>query len=88
MDTIFMNYENSKTPDPHRLLLYLQDKVILKRSDKYVALSNVSVYFTWMKKKSYKKNKFKISSPTQNDKFELHDGSYPVSDIQYYFEYS
>ena len=59
-----MNYENSKTPDPRRLLLYLQDKVILKRSDKYVALSNVSVYFTWMKKKSYKKNKFKISSPT------------------------
>ena len=38
-------------------------------------------------KASYNKNKFKISSPTWNDKFELPDGSYSVSDIQDYFEY-
>ena len=33
MDTIFMNSDNSKTYDPHRLLLNLSDKIDLKRSD-------------------------------------------------------
>ena len=32
MDTIFMNSENSKISDPHRLLLNLTDKVNLMRS--------------------------------------------------------
>ena len=36
---------------------------------------------------SYNNNKFKISAPTWNDKFELLDGLYSVSDIQDYFEY-
>ena len=43
MDTIFMNSRNSKTSDPHRLLLNLSDNVTLKISDKYVALSNLSI---------------------------------------------
>ena len=43
MDTIFMNSKNSKTSDPHRLLLNLIDKINLKRSDEYVALSNRSI---------------------------------------------
>ena len=38
-------------------------------------------------KSSYNNNKLKISAPTWNDKFELPDGSYSVSDIQDYFEY-
>ena len=38
-------------------------------------------------KNSYNNNKFKISAPTWNDKFELTDGSYSVSDIQDYFQY-
>ena len=38
MDTIFMNSKNSKTSDPHRLLLNLTDKINLKRSDRYVSL--------------------------------------------------
>ena len=38
-------------------------------------------------KSSYNNNKFKISTPTWNDKFELPDGSHSVSDIQDYFEY-
>ena len=38
-------------------------------------------------KNSYNNNKFKISAPPWNDKFELPDGSYSVSDIQDYFEY-
>ena len=37
MDTIFMNSDNSKTSDPHLVLLNLSDKINLKRSDKYVA---------------------------------------------------
>ena len=62
MDTISMISENSKTSDPHILLLNLLDKINLKL--KFVALSNVSVYYTWKNiKKSYKNNKFKISDP-------------------------
>ena len=44
MDTIFMNSENSETSDPHRLLLNISDKTSLKRSDKYVILSNVLLH--------------------------------------------
>ena len=55
MDTIFMNFENSKTSDPHRLLLNLTDKINLKRSDKYVALSNLSIYYTWKNIKNHTK---------------------------------
>ena len=47
MDTIFMNSWNSKTVDPHRLLLNLSNKINLKRKNKYVALSNFSIYYTW-----------------------------------------
>ena len=47
MNTIFMNSKNSKTSDPHGLLLNLTDKINLKRSDKYVALSILSIYYTW-----------------------------------------
>ena len=61
MDTIFMNSINSKTSDPHRVLLNLSDERDLKRSDKYV-LSNLSIYYKWKNfKKLYKNNKFKIS---------------------------
>ena len=65
MDTIFMNSKNSKTSDPHRLLLNFLDKINLRRSDKYVALSSLSVYYTWKNiEESYKSNKFKISALT------------------------
>ena len=85
-----MNSENSKTSDPHRLLLLnLSDKINLKRSDKYVALSDLSIYYTWRNiKKSYKNNKFKIAASTWNEECELPDGSYSVSDIQDYFKYT
>ena len=53
MDTIFMNSENYKTSDPHILLLNLSDKINLKRSDKYVALSSLSIYYTWKNIKSH-----------------------------------
>ena len=88
MDTIFLNSKNNKTSDPHILLLNLTDEIILKRSDKFVALSNLSIYYIWKNiKKSYKNNKFKISALIWNEEFELPDGSYSVSDIQDCFEY-
>ena len=52
MDTVFMNSKNSKTSDPHRLILNLTDKINLKKSDKYVALSNPNLYYKW---KNFKK---------------------------------
>ena len=42
-----MNSETKKTSDPHRLFLNLSDKINLKRSDKYVAFSNLRMYCTW-----------------------------------------
>ena len=88
MNTIFINSKNNKTSDLQRLLINLTDKINLKRSDKYVALSSLSMYYTRKKiKKSYMTNKFKISAPTWNEEFELPDGSYSVSDIQDCFEY-
>ena len=42
MDTIFINSKNSEASDPHRLLLNLTDKINLKRSDRYVVLSNLA----------------------------------------------
>ena len=41
-----MNSDNGKTSDPHRLFLNLTDKINLKGSDKYVVLSNLSIYYT------------------------------------------
>ena len=57
----------------------------LKRSDKYVALSDLRLWKNI--KKLCKNNKFKIPAPTWNTKFELPDGSYSISDIQDYLEY-
>ena len=88
MDTTFFNSKNSKTSDAHRLLLTLLDKTNLKRSDKYVALSNLSIYYAQKNiKKSYKNYKLKISAPTLNGEFELPNRSYSVPDIQDHFEY-
>ena len=82
-----MTSKNSKTSDRHRLLLNLTGKIDLKRKDKNIALSNLSIYYTWKNiKKSYKNNKFKISAPTWNEEFELPDGLYSITDIQGYFE--
>ena len=83
-----MNPENRMTSEPHVLILKLSDKLDLRRGEKNIALSNLSIYY--LKKKietSYNNNKFKISVPTWNDKFELSNGSYSVSDIRDSFEY-
>ena len=88
MDTIFMNSENSKTSELYVLILKLTNKLDWRIGEKLIALPNLNIYYTWKNiKSSYNNNKFKISAPTWNDKFELPDGSYSVSDIQDYFEY-
>ena len=76
MDSIFMNSKNSKTTHPHRQLLNLSDKINLTRSGRYIALSNISICYTWKNiKKSYKISKFKKLAPIWNEEFELPDGS-------------
>ena len=47
MNTRFMDSQSSKTSDSHKLLLNLTDKIDLRRKDKYIALSNLSIYYTW-----------------------------------------
>ena len=65
MDTIFMNSENSKTSEPHILKLKLADKLDLRLDKKVIALSSLSIYYTWNNiKSSCNNNKFKILSPT------------------------
>ena len=69
-------------------MLKLTNKLDLTEGQKSVALSNLSIYYTWKNlKRSYNNNKFKISAPTESDEFELPDRSYSISDIQDYFEY-
>ena len=41
-----MNSKNSKKSDTHRAIRNLIDKKKLKRSDQYVALSNLTVSYT------------------------------------------
>ena len=60
-----MNSEKSRTPKYHALVLKLTNKLDLRRSQKSVALSNLSINYSWKNiKSSYNKNKFKISAPT------------------------
>ena len=71
MDTIFINSENSKTSEPHVLLIKLTNKLDLRIGEKIIALSNLSIYYMWKHiESSYNNNKFQISAPTWNDKFE------------------
>ena len=83
-----MNSKNSKTSEKHRFVLDLRDKINLKLPQKHIALSNLSIYYTWKNvKKAYNNNKFKIIAPSWSEEFELPDGSYTVADINNYFQY-
>ena len=83
-----MNSDSSKSSRPHILKLKLTSKLDWRLGEKVIALSNLSIYYTWKSiKDTYNNNKFKRSAPTWNDKFELPNGSYSISDIQNYFEY-
>ena len=88
MDTIFMNSKNSKTSEKHRFILDLRDKINLKLPAKHIALSNLSIYYTWKNvRKEYNNGKFKITTPSWSEEFELPDGSYTVTDINDYFQF-
>ena len=77
-----MNMENSKPNEPHKYVLNLSQRLDLRSLNKNVALQNLSIYYTWKNiRKQYKNNKPKIIAPMWNDKFELPDGFYSVSDI-------
>ena len=83
-----MNSENSKTSKPNVLIVQLTNKLNLRMGEKVIALSNLSIFYTWKNiKSSYNNNKLKISAPTWNDEFELPDGPYSLSDIHDYCEY-
>ena len=79
-----MNIENSKTNEPHIFKLDLTDKLQTK-----IWLQLIQVFITLGEnfKSEYNNNKFKISTPTWNDTFDLPDGSSSISDIQDYFEF-
>ena len=81
-----MNSENSKTSEYPVLILKLTDKLHLKRGQKSVAFSNLSIYYTWKNIESSYNNKFKISAPTWSDEFKL-NGPFSIQDIQDYFAY-
>ena len=80
MDTIFMNSENSKTSEYQVLVLKVTDKLDLRRGQKTVALSNLSIYYTWKNiKSSYNNNMPQCGA--KNLSYQMDQ------DIQDYFEY-
>ena len=83
-----INESNNKKNESNKFVYQFTDKLKLKNPNKNMALANLSINYTWKNINSvYNNNKFKISAPTWNGEFNLHDGSYSVSGIQDYFEY-
>ena len=72
MNTISMNSKNCKTSDPHKLFSHFSDKIDLIK--KIIYCFNKSYHLIYMEniKSAYKNNKFKTSSPTWNEEFELY----------------
>ena len=69
-----MNSKNSKTSEKHRFILDLRDKINLKMPAKHIALSNLSIYYTWKNvRKEYN------NTPSWSEEFELPDGSYKIT---------
>ena len=88
METIFMNMENNKMNESHKSVPDLSQRLDFRGSNKHAALQNLLIHYTWKNiRKQYKNNKLKIIAPTWNDKFELPDGYYSVSDMQDHIEY-
>ena len=80
-----MNTKNSKTNESNRFRLYFTDKLDLRRN-KTIAVTNLSIYYTWQNaKEEYKNNKFNLIGPTWDETFDLPDGSYTIADIQDFF---
>ena len=63
-----MNTLNSKTYEPNKFNCQFTDKLNLKNPNKNMALTNLSIYYTWKNINSkYNNNKFKITAPVWND---------------------
>ena len=85
MGNIFMSTENGKTSDSNRFRLYFTDKIDL-RGNKKIALSDLSIHYTWYNiKEQYNNNKFRLSAPTWSEDVTIPDDSYEISQIQNYF---
>ena len=83
-----MNSKYSKTNEFIKFIYQFTGKINLKNPSKIIQLVNLSIYYTWKNIKSaYNNNKCKISAPTWNDKSDLPNGLYSISDIQDCFEY-
>ena len=88
LTAFFMNTENSKTTEPHMFKYNLIDKLNLKNANKNITLANLGFYYMWKNIKSINKNnKFKISTPTWNETFDLPGGYKNIPAIQNYLEY-
>ena len=85
MSSIFFNYKNSKTSEPHRLLLNLLGQIDLKNMLPSILVSTTLQKKKKKKKNLYKNSRFKISTPIRNGKFELRHELCSVLDIQDYF---
>ena len=66
MDTIFMNSKASKTSETYSLLMNLSDKIHLKKSDKYIALSNLQHTLYMVKYKKDHTETIKLKYPEQH----------------------
>ena len=80
MDTIFMESENSRISEYHVLVLKLTNKLYLRRGQKTVALSNLSIYYTWKNIKSSYNNNTHLKYLLQRGVRNL---SYQMDHIQY-----
>ena len=54
----------------------------MRRGEMSVGLQNLNIYYTWKKYFNIENNRFKITTRTSNDKFELPDVSYSILDIK------
>ena len=77
-----MNSKNSKTSEYHALVLKLTDKLDLRRGQKTVALSNLSIYYTWKNiKSSYYNNKYLLQRGVKNLNYQMDHIQYQIFKI-------
>ena len=96
MDNIYKNIEEYNPNKKCKIVIVFDMNANMLSNKKlypiitelFISHKFLSIYYAWKNiKKSYK-NKFRISALTWNEKFELPDGSYSVTDIQDYFKYT
>ena len=71
--------------EPHKFVLNFSQILNLQLSNKHFCLQSLYICYLWKNiRKQFKNYKLKIIAPTRNYEFELPNGSYSFSDIQYY----